>query len=287
MFKVPEDLSNKQSYRIKKQRFHIVEYTNVSESTHNEVVVSESVIVYIVKGTKIVTSNNTTTTITKNQLFMAPKGHYIMSEYLPEEGTFESIMLFFNEEQIVDIITSISKSFRVEQKFENKINAVNCSSELNHFFESLKLICSTGDRNPFAKELISVKIKELIYLLLSDNETRSQTIQFLYNIIAKQHNEISKVVKENLYSGITLAALEQMCNMSVSTFKRQFEQEYKASPIQWIMDKKLEKAFMLIKTTSMQISEIAYECGFENYVHFSRRFKSKYGKSANSIRTSL
>lgn len=287
MFKVPEDLPSKQSYRIRKQRFHIVEYTNVSESTHNEVMVSDSVIVYIVRGTKVVNSNNTTTTIAKNQLFMAPKGHYIMSEYLPEEGAFESIMLFFNEEQVLDIITAISKSIKIEQKFEHEISAVNCSSQIIHFFESLKLIYSTRDRNRFTKELINVKISELIYLLLSDNETRNQTIHFLYHTISKQHIEISKVIKENLYSNISLTALARMCNMSVSTFKRQFEQEYKTSPMQWIMDKKLEKAHMLIKTTSMQYSEIAYACGFKSYVTFSRRIKSKYGKSANSIRASL
>ncbi|MGV8829920.1 MAG: helix-turn-helix domain-containing protein [Breznakibacter sp.] len=287
MFIVPEDLPNKHSFKIKKQHFHFVEYTAVNESTLNDVILSDSAIIYIIQGTKIITSNNSTTVVTPNKLILIPKGRYIMSEYLPEKGNFKSVMLLFNHHQISEIVNTISKTIKIEQKFESAMSVVDCTSQLEHYFESLLQIKIDTGQLVLAKDLLNIKIQELIYLLLSNLETRNHIIDLLHKTFANQKMTIAKIIQEDLYKSTPLKSLAQKCNMSVSTFKREFEKHYKASPRQWIMDRRLEKAYTLVKTTSSSVSDIAYECGFENYVSFARRFKSKYGHSANEIRALL
>ena len=287
MFIVPEDLPNKHSFKIKKQHFHFVEYTAVNESTLNDVILSDSAIIYIIQGTKIITSNNSTTVVTPNKLILIPKGRYIMSEYLPEKGHFKSVMLLFNHHQISEIVNTISKTIKIEQKFESAMSVVDCTSQLEHYFESLLQIKIDTGQLVLAKDLLNIKIQELIYLLLSNLETRNHIIDLLHKTFANQKMTIAKIIQEDLYKSTPLKSLAQKCNMSVSTFKREFEKHYKASPRQWIMDRRLEKAYTLVKTTSSSVSDIAYECGFENYVSFARRFKSKYGHSANEIRALL
>lgn len=287
MFIVPEDLPNKHSFKIKKQHFHFVEYTAVNESTLNDVILSDSAIIYIIQGTKIITSNNSTTVVTPNKLILIPKGRYIMSEYLPEKGHFKSVMLLFNHHQISEIVNTISKTIKIEQKFESAMSVVDCNSQLEHYFESLLQIKIDTGQLVLAKDLLNIKIQELIYLLLSNLETRNHIIDLLHKTFANQKMTIAKIIQEDLYKSTPLKSLAQKCNMSVSTFKREFEKHYKASPRQWIMDRRLEKAYTLVKTTSSSVSDIAYECGFENYVSFARRFKSKYGHSANEIRALL
>lgn len=287
MFIVPENLPNKHSFKIKKQHFHFVEYTAVNESALNAVILSESAIVYIIQGTKVITTNNSTTVITPNKLIMIPKGRYIMSEYLPDNGHFKSVMLLFNHHQISEIVNTISKTIKIEQKFESAMSVVDCTSQLEHYFESLLQIKIDTGQLVLAKDLLNIKIQELIYLLLSNLETRNHIIDLLHKTFANQKMTIAKIIQEDLYKSTPLKSLAQKCNMSVSTFKREFEKHYKASPRQWIMDRRLEKAYTLVKTTSSSVSDIAYECGFENYVSFARRFKSKYGHSANEIRALL
>jgi transcriptional regulator GlxA family with amidase domain len=40
----------------------------------------------------------------------------------------------------------------------------------------------------------------------------------------------------------------------------------------------------MLRTTSMSMTEIALECGFEEPSHFSRTFKTKFGRSPTDYR---
>lgn len=289
MINIPKNLSNKHSFKIKKQQFLFVEYTAVHESMHNDVLLSDSAIVYIIQGTKVITTPNSTIKISENQLFMIPRGRYIMEEYLPANGYFRSIMLFFNQHLLLEILHSLSREIRIEQKYDVPIHIINCTPQLILYFESLLHINFEKDHFGFNKQLLSHKIHELIYLLLSSHASRNQIIDLLYKTLKNtdQKYPISKVLQEYLFHRLSIESMAQLCNMSVSTFKREFRNQYNSTPMQWIMNKKLEKAYVLVKTTNKLITDIAHECGFENYIHFSRQFKAKYGNSAKEIRALL
>ena len=53
----------------------------------------------------------------------------------------------------------------------------------------------------------------------------------------------------------------------------------------YINNFRLEKAKELLISTSMNISEIAYSCGFASPNYFSTTFKSKYGLSPKDFRS--
>ncbi len=65
--------------------------------------------------------------------------------------------------------------------------------------------------------------------------------------------------------------------MSSSTFKRQFEKNYKTSPIKWFQDKRLEQAAFLLQTKSKRPTDIFSTTGFENLSSFTQTFKQKFG----------
>jgi transcriptional regulator GlxA family with amidase domain len=50
------------------------------------------------------------------------------------------------------------------------------------------------------------------------------------------------------------------------------------------MERRLECAAQMLRTTSLNMIEIALECGFEEPSHFSRSFKSKFGRSPTAYR---
>lgn len=284
MLKLPDDFRNKQTSKINKKRIYLVEYTAANDTILNEVVLNESAIVYVAKGTKEVRVNGTCTTISAGQLFLAAKGSYLMSEYLPADGNFESVMLFINAYQAEEVLHIIKTSQQFDQQNTSLVHVLDSSKQLMLFFQSLTE-ASGGLLNEFKKHLLELKVKELIFILLSDLKSAPMIKDFIARTISKRHVSISKVVKSNLYNPISLEALAQNCNMSVSTFQREFEKEFHSSPVQWMMNRRLEKALHLIKTTDDSITDIALICGFESYVHFSRRFKTKYGQSATSIRS--
>ena len=53
----------------------------------------------------------------------------------------------------------------------------------------------------------------------------------------------------------------------------------------YIINFRLEKAKELLKTTSLNVSEIAYSCGFASPNYFSTSFKNKYSLSPKDFRS--
>lgn len=285
MLSIPKEFNNKVSGAFQKRRFHFVEYTSASQSSGNEVLMTECAIVYILNGRKEITIDGNTSVIVAGQLFLLPKGVYVMSEYLPDGGVFKSVMLFFNQHQISDIFNTVCQELQpnCKERQRERIQILDASERVRNFYQSLSAIEWDAERG-FGRELLDIKIKELIYILLCEGATKSSAVQFLHLVCSSTKKPLSLMVRENIYGKVSLGALAARCHMSISTFKREFAREFNASPIQWINEKRLEKSLLLIRNTNIPIVDIAYECGFESYVHFARRFRAKYGKPANYFR---
>ena len=61
--------------------------------------------------------------------------------------------------------------------------------------------------------------------------------------------------------------------MSLSTFKRNFKSVFNESPGRWITDKRITLASQFLNASDKTVSEIAYDCGFEDPSHFIKVFK--------------
>ena len=266
----------------------MAEYTSSRDYAQNDVLMSEHVIVYILQGQKAINIEGMEYKINSGELFLLLKGKYVMSEYMPQEGEFRSIMLFFNRHLISEILHTVGENITLlpTTKSDLPVQIITCTPILSRLYESFQVI-TTGEENIFQRELLELKIKELIYTLLSTEKTRIPIFAFLRQIYNSENRSITTVVNDNLYNKTSVEALAMLCCMSVSTFKREFTKEFGTSPIKYINDKRLEKALLLVRNTRQNIGDIAYECGFESYVHFSRCFKTKYGKSANEIRANM
>jgi AraC-like DNA-binding protein len=75
-----------------------------------------------------------------------------------------------------------------------------------------------------------------------------------------------------------------LCDMSLSTFKREFKKAYNSSPATYIRERKIEKAKALLTTTDLLIQEIGYNCGFQDLSTFSHTFQKVSGKSPSEFR---
>jgi len=52
------------------------------------------------------------------------------------------------------------------------------------------------------------------------------------------------------------------------------------------LQKKVEKAAVLLKKDSSRVSDIAYDVGFDSLATFNRNFTASYGKSPSEYRLS-
>ena len=91
-------------------------------------------------------------------------------------------------------------------------------------------------------------------------------------------------INEHAFEKLTVELLSDVCGLSPSRFAHLFQEQMEQSPMQYIEERRLERAKELLGITSRPISQIAEECGFSNPFYFSRVFKARTGMAPRDAR---
>ena len=83
----------------------------------------------------------------------------------------------------------------------------------------------------------------------------------------------------NFGESVSLDELAEACCVSRYHFCRVFKEETGMSVNKYILHYRLSMAEMLLKNTDLNVSEIAYQCGFGDASYFSRCYKKAKGVS--------
>ena len=77
---------------------------------------------------------------------------------------------------------------------------------------------------------------------------------------------------KNLNRKISVDEMAASVNLSTTYFTKLFKQTTLQTPVRYLSEIRIEKAKRLLKTSKMNFSEIAYECGFTSPSYFTRSF---------------
>ena len=89
-------------------------------------------------------------------------------------------------------------------------------------------------------------------------------------------------MKSKVHSNLKLEEIAFLCNMSLSTFKRHFVNEYNVSPGKWLKNERLQKAKEMLEQGEKP-SEIYLDFGYNNLSNFSVAFKNKFRISPSEV----
>lgn len=90
-----------------------------------------------------------------------------------------------------------------------------------------------------------------------------------------------------MFSQLSIEELAERNNLSISSFKREFAKLYNDTPANYIKAKKLEKATELLLASTKRITEIAFDCGFNDLANFTKSFSEKYNTTPTNYRLQL
>lgn len=166
-------------------------------------------------------------------------------------------------------------------KVDYNVTKVHIDGMLSIFKESINILIEHPDLVDEA--IIKNKLKEFI-LLISKTQNAPSELEFLSSMFKINSTEFRETINNNLYSSLSISEFASLCGMSISTFKRKFQETYNESPKRYILKMKLLKASQMLAQKDERISDIAYNCGFETISTFNRAFKKFYGKSPSNYR---
>lgn len=100
----------------------------------------------------------------------------------------------------------------------------------------------------------------------------------------KRIADIQDYISKNYMTDIRLPNLAKMAGMSPVAFSRLFKQKIGKSLSDYIIDMRLGYASRFLLDSTNSISDISYECGFNNLSNFNRIFKKKKNCSPKEFR---
>lgn len=173
----------------------------------------------------------------------------------------------FQQPKIVDQnidLTPINNDFLIQKYIESLLFYFNNPTLIN-------------------EDLLVIKLKEII-LLLCQTKNAPVIQQILSQLFSPTSYTFKQIIENSLFNPINTEELAQMTNLSLSSFKREFKKNYDDSPANYIRNKKLEKAAELLLISDERITDIAFDCGFNDLANFSTLFHEKYNQTPSNFR---
>ncbi|MGE0886549.1 MAG: helix-turn-helix domain-containing protein [Blastocatellales bacterium] len=90
---------------------------------------------------------------------------------------------------------------------------------------------------------------------------------------AHKLRRVNEFIDANLDNDLTLSEIAQAAELSPFHFARSFKQTMGVTPIQFLMQRRIELAQQLLTRTDLPIVEIGLRAGFKNQSHFTTMFR--------------
>jgi len=242
---------------------------------------NQALILMTMEGEQIVRTHINKTRLDQNEMVFLNQGTDIIGEEICIEGEFNAALIVLHESYLQEfklkyrdyITTSINHFDQRLTKVPTPPNVVPYVNFLRAYFK---------ENNQVANPIVRIKIEGfLLMMLFSDNSLPFQ--KFLLTIGEPESINFRAKVEQTMYKNLTIPERAELANMSLSSFKRRFVEVYRETPGRWFRIQRLKKAEELIHMSGKNISEVAYELGFENISHFIGAFKKQFGRTPSQF----
>jgi AraC family transcriptional regulator len=102
-----------------------------------------------------------------------------------------------------------------------------------------------------------------------------------------QERRAKELLSANLNGELSIACIAAECDLSSAHFSRAFRRSTGLSPHQWLVQRRIDAAKVLLRDTKQSLPDIAYSCGFSDQAHFTRVYTRLNGISPGAWRRQL
>lgn len=250
----------------------------------NPVFQDEACFLYFNEGGSHIAAPTERITITEKESILLKCGTYFADLFENRNSGICEVFVIHFFPDILEKIFREELSFFVKQKKSRSYTfRISKKNIIDHFIESLNFYFENPE---LAKEeILYLKIKELILLLLQ-TEVAETILELYSHLFTPQKASISEVIESHLYSNISLDQMAFLAGRSLSTFKREFKKYFDDTPANYIRNRRMKKAADLLIHSSLNISEISFQTGYEDSSYFSRLFFQKFSVLPSDYRKS-
>lgn len=255
-----------------KSRLSFIPYVSEEPLVKGKSRLTQHMISLIMKGEKHIYSDGKPIVINPANILLLSAGNYIFTERPNGNPGIRSIIVFFDDDFLQDAVRNNIKLPKDPAKKTPNI-LVPKDDYINNFIGSVQSLIND---TVFTESMQIAKLNELLTYLCTRFPEELNNFQNV-SVAKTPEERIQNVMQQNVFNDFSVSELAFFCHMSLSTFKRKFQQIYNQQPAKWLQQQRLLTAADLLKNGSKP-SEIYLQVGYENHSSFSQAFKAHFGK---------
>ena len=240
---------------------------------------------YIVSGSgKRIIGHNISDFSKGDLIFLPPNiPHCWYSLDIQTKGVSEAYVTHFNEKITILDFTSIPELEKVVNLFRSIRKGIWFKGEKTEKVGTV--IKKMAKLNGVERYIELMKV----FLLLIQIEDREYLIQPIShdNLFDKDHDIIDKVLKyiyNNIKTGISLKEAAELVFKEPASFCKYFKYKTNQTFMNYVTNVRIWMAAKFLVETNMQITDICYECGYNNLSNFHHYFKLIMNKTPTEYR---
>ncbi len=262
---------------------NIYHYTAATNHARERSTLHRNAISLVISGHKTIRFADTAVDTNDREIHFLSSGNAISSFDIAEQKKFESLLIFFTDKALSDFSVSNASLIEKEQKTYSPTPSRYVSLQKDEFINNYihSMLLMVAGKTPVSEEMKRIKLWELLLYLLENHS--GIFLSFLYRgTTLRNETVIRRVVEANITEPLSLDEMAFLCNISVSTFKRQFRKIYNTSPASWFAGQRMKRAAELLTGYKERPGEIWFKLGYETHAGFTKAFKKHFGVSPST-----
>ncbi|MGN0327675.1 MAG: helix-turn-helix domain-containing protein [Lachnospira sp.] len=220
-------------------------------------------------------------TFSKGDFVIVPAGTIHRTDYTGE-GVHQRIVISFKT-SFTDWISNIVGEDIVASCMETGV--VRIPEKRRDYIESImeKLLFENEGQDPLSPGFINVALVELILFIVRCKRYESNIIKEI-DVNNQIMQEIATYIYNHYNEKLVLEDMARQFNLSRSYLSKKFKSSTGFGFKEYIINVRIQHACTLLLETSKSITDIAFECGFNDSNYFGDAFRRIKGISPNKYR---
>ncbi len=253
-------------------------YDDTDACTHRS---REYAMNYVYSGEMLLDNGKEQIHVRKGECVFIPRDHHITLYKRAADGErYCGIFLSFTRPFLREMHAKLKPNGMASDAPKPKAEAV----KLPHTAEITSLFASmTPYFDPDVKpqdDFMHLKLEEGLLALLHIDE---RFARLLFDFNEPWKIDILDFMNRNYMYEFTMEEMAHYTGRSLATFKRDFKKVSDLTPEKWLIRKRLEAAYAIMRESGGRIADVCARVGFRNVSHFSSAFKKQYGMPPTAV----
>ena len=250
-------------FDLENKSIHVSKIKLSSQSFSKKIFISHNIKLCLVKkGSALWQIENRLVPVKEGDVVILNNHMKRVFKEVAENTGIEILIVEFEPQLFMNSFRGVLYGKNVEEQ-----NVIFGHEGMNRLFQEIE--AESQKKLPYSKILIGAKLVEVLSLMMRHFDIAEKS-----NVkMGSDMYRVLEYIDEHYRNDISQQQVADLVNMSTTGFSRYFTKCMGVGFAGYIMQKRIQFAIHLLKTSDKTVLEIALECGFNNTASFYKAFK--------------